>query len=111
MKIKIILNRHISPSPPKLVAIQDFADEHGLVMEIHERVGNQRPEARFYAYFQGVGTIDGHMLVSEHGNGETPKIAVCNYVSAISGKKLRLSDKLIVEAPLFTTPTNLDIPA
>lgn len=71
--------------------IQGFAEDHGLTMEIHERgadtIQNMQVR-RYYAKFSGGEILDGSMLCSATGNGDTKSDAVSDYASRISEKRL-----------------------
>ncbi len=108
--MKIILNRHITPPPPKPMTIQAFADEHDLTMEISERAYPDTPNHRFWASFKGVEVVKGKFLAGEHGNGAKPEDAVVDYVHCISEKNLRLPNGTKLTAPAFKIVTNLLIP-
>ena len=71
--------------------IEDFADKHGLVMEVKERGGDWRGSGgQFYARFKNSDVLDGHFLVGTFGNGHTEDEAICAYASEISEKVLVL---------------------
>ncbi len=85
MKIEWYLQR-----PTELSA---FADEHGLVLEIHERtptdVGNRwTSDMRYFAFFRGCEIKSDAVLSTGGGNGGTPNKAVRAYAENISGKLL-----------------------
>jgi hypothetical protein len=76
-------------------SIEQFADEHGLVLEICERrpdlvIGGQRVE-RWYAHFEKVDVIDGCCLVGISGNGDTPEQAVADYIGRIRGQEIAIN--------------------
>jgi len=71
------------------MTLEDFADEHGLVMEVHERGGHQSMSlSRFYAHFKSVEVSEGSVLKSAYGNGPTPEKAIANYTPEISERRL-----------------------
>ncbi len=82
--------------PVNRMLLQDFADQHGLVMEIGERTRTDlhpsiRFESnRFYASFKGVETKEGAFLCGTHGDGGTEEEAISDYAKHISGKLLVL---------------------
>ena len=69
-------------------SIYEFADKHGLVMQVNERERPHKGLARFYASFKGVEVKDGQLLVGAFGDGETPESAIANYANVISGRTL-----------------------
>lgn len=71
-------------------SLEQFADEHGLVMKVHERTARDCP-GRFYAYFEHAEIKDGHMLVGAFGNGRTEDEAIQSYAKEISGRALVLN--------------------
>ena len=79
----MIIERHLLTRS----SIDDFADEHGLTMEVHERSAKPSP-TRFYAHFSHCDVVDGMMLVGEFGNGASEQDAVRAYAAAISDKTL-----------------------
>lgn len=72
------------------MSLEEFADKHGLVMEVHEREKPVNEGKRFYAHFRGVEVLKDSVLVSEYGDGSDPVIAVAKYAKMISGKVLVL---------------------
>jgi hypothetical protein len=81
-------------SAPNRMALEEFAEKHDLVLEIHERTRTElHPDFelesnRFYVCFKGVETKDGPILSSAHGNGATEGMAMQEYAAKISGKLL-----------------------
>lgn len=79
-------------SPP--CSLEQFADQHELVLEIHERDIQTRecklqpPLERFYTSFNNVDIKDGACLVSVFGNGETEDEAILDFCAQIQGKQL-----------------------
>ena len=68
--------------------IEEFADEYGLTMEVHERnLPNNSPD-RFYAHFSKSDVLDDCFLVGVFGNGNTEEDAIKNYAEKISMKIL-----------------------
>jgi len=76
------------------MALSDFADKHGLVMQVKERTrtelwrGFDYESNRYYAQFRDVDVKDGAVLRGTFGNGRTPEAAMANYAKEISGKLL-----------------------
>lgn len=92
--------------------IEDFADNHGLTMEVHERsphdavVGGWRNgEARFYAHFSNCSVMFDGCLVSMFGDGRDEVSAINDYAQRISGRRLALNAgsalRREIVAPLF----------
>lgn len=71
-------------------SIEDFAEEHNLVMQITEREDPKwfNTEGRFYAHFKSCEVSKGNFLHSISGDGRTPDEAVSNYAKLISQKRL-----------------------
>jgi hypothetical protein len=73
--------------------LAEFAEKHGLVMEIHERtpqdMGRRWTESsRYYACFKSCDVKDGSILSGTFGNGSTPDAAMAEYAQEISEKRL-----------------------
>lgn len=69
--------------------IEDFAERHGLVMEIHERPKPIGDPARYYAHFKSAEAREGSCcLIGLFGNGATPEEAVAEYATEISLRTL-----------------------
>ena len=74
-------------------SLQEFAEENGLLMEVHERnredLGSRWSEdLRYYAHFEDCDIKDGPILTCAFGDGATPVEAMANYAERISNKKL-----------------------
>ena len=73
-------------------SLEEFADEHNLVMEVVERehhgniYGNGYHVSRFYAHFKKVDIKEGFCLIGSTGNGETQEEAIEDYMREISNK-------------------------
>lgn len=82
----------VDPVPPskRPLTLAEFADLHGLEMEIHER----EPEfinphcPRFYAHFRSTDVKKEGLLWSEFGNGNSQQSAMKDYARRIEGCKL-----------------------
>lgn len=73
--------------PPSSMKLDDFADRHELVMEVHRRPkGLDLP--LYYAHFADADVKDGHCLIGEFGDGATIEESIANYALQISGKLL-----------------------
>lgn len=68
----------------KKYTIEEFADEHGLEMEVHEREHFND----FYAHFKRGEIKEGSMLCGTSGSGPTPEAAIADYAKKIYGKLL-----------------------
>jgi hypothetical protein len=86
------------------ISIEEFADRHGLVMEIHERDLPAGNRGRYYACFKSSAIMEGRsILASATGNGSTPKKAIADYAKRISRRQLVLnaygSDRKEINVP------------
>jgi hypothetical protein len=74
------------------MTLEEFADKHGLVMEVHERNRPVGDPMRYYAHFTDaeVRSENGMFLSSDHGNGRTPEEAIAHYARRIEMKTLRV---------------------
>lgn len=91
------------------VAIQTFAEENGLVMEVKERTPyimksmGMLPSDRFYAKFKDCEVLEGRVLGGVYGNGANPEQAMATYCSEIEGRKLIIrayyDDRREINAP------------
>lgn len=66
------------------MTIEEFADKHGLVMEVHERPKNIGASDRYYAHFRRISVVGDGVLSSVFGNGRTPEEAIAAYACQIS---------------------------
>jgi hypothetical protein len=70
------------------IPLDAFADEHGLVMEIHERRypdDSRFSHLRYYAHFSNFEVCEGlTLLITMAGNGATPEEAMADYAKKIS---------------------------
>ena len=80
MKIKL----HDIPS----MTIEQFADAHNLVMEVHERNLPENDPHRYYAHFERCDIGGDGRLIGEFGDGRTPGEAIDNYADKISLKTI-----------------------
>lgn len=83
------IEKHLLPR----MSIEDFADMHDLVMEIHERgkVDREYTGWAYYAKFKDVGIVDdldGHYTALAFGNGHTEEEAIRAYATGISEKTI-----------------------
>lgn len=71
------------------ITIDDFAKQHGLVMQVHERSNAELSHAwtnKFFCYFEFLEELDGRVLHATAGNGKTPNDAIKGYCREISNK-------------------------
>ena len=84
--------------------IEDFAEKHGLTMEIHER-SDSDPDSRFYANFANVELKFGPVLAGTHGNGPNEEAAIKNYAKEISLKSIIVNEasvaRRVIQCPRF----------
>ncbi len=69
-------------------SIANFAEKHGLVMEVRERKKTVGDPSRYYASFRGAEVSERGMLIGAYGNGATHVEAIAAYANEISMKKL-----------------------
>jgi len=86
------------------MTIDEFADQHGLIMEVHER-GPVGSNTAFYAHFKNCDVHDGPCLVGTFGDGSTEDEAISHYAKTISQKVLVIDAghdcRRDIVAPLF----------
>lgn len=71
-----------------VMTLQEFAEKHDLVMEIHERPTALDSTSRYYAHFKHA-DIDGDgVLIGAYGNGETEYVAMRDYAKRIELTRL-----------------------
>jgi len=72
--------------------LEEFADKHGLTMEVRERrldgEARTRNLARWVASFQRCEVKGEGVLIGSYGNGNTPEEAIADYASKIRGEVL-----------------------
>ena len=71
------------------ISLDDFAKQHGLVMQVHERGNSEMSHPwsdKFFCYFAYLEELDGSVLRATAGNGKTPRDAITNYCYEISNK-------------------------
>lgn len=89
-------------------SIEQFADQHGLVMEIRERPLDCMRLGRFIASFKDCEEKGDGVLISAYGNGNTEEEAISDYARRISGKTLALHSTSIsrkdVRVPILEQP-------
>lgn len=73
------------------MSLEEFADLHGLVMEVRERENPSSDHFRFYANFRNTKVVERWAFVTmdvpagTYGNGDCPETAVRWYADLISG--------------------------
>lgn len=92
--------------------IGEFADAHGLTMQVSERspkyycADNDFKNSRYYAEFAGTEVADGIFLISKHGNGATVEAAIKDYARKISECTLVIGaytpERLEIRTPVLT---------
>lgn len=84
--MEIVIKKH---QQMQKTTLQEFADEHHLVMEVHERADFGLESAvRYYAMFRDCEVLSGRTCYGVFGNGATPNAAIKRYAEEISGKLL-----------------------
>lgn len=79
----------IKRSPIPRMTIEEFADEHGLVMEVVERGARwENTNEQYYAHFSDCDIKDGGCLVGAFGNGSTEHEAIKAYAARISEQRI-----------------------
>jgi hypothetical protein len=73
------------------MSIADFAERHGLVMEIKERPEPLGSPMRFYAHFEHCDVIGDGVLIGTFGDGATKQQAVEDYAKQISLKRIAIN--------------------
>ena len=83
------------------MTLEEFADNHGLTLEIHERP--RELGARYYAYFTDVEVMERGCLVGVYGNGDTKEQAISDYADELLGKRIAIragrDDRRNVQCP------------
>jgi hypothetical protein len=90
MKIERVINK------PR-VTIEQFAEEHDLVMVVHSSIDAQSPNYR--ASFKGVEVVNGGFLYSLCGRGPTEADAINDYSRSISRQTIRLTNGKRIDVP------------
>ena len=72
---------------PRMMLAQ-FADQYGLIMEIHERETEYGRHERYFCYFKRAEVKDGSILCSTAGDGDTEDEAMADYARNVSCKLL-----------------------
>jgi hypothetical protein len=88
--LKKVNNMEIKYNKIETITIDEFADRHGLVLEVNEReplyikMPHIGENGRFYAYFGNIEISDGRFLTSAFGNGSTIREAIEDYAYQLS---------------------------
>lgn len=85
----------------KEMTIEEFADAHGLEMEVHERAKPSNDDMRFYARLRDSEIREPNVLVGVSGNGSTPEFAIVDYAKQISLKELVIGGRTPGEYSIF----------
>jgi len=75
---------------PEPITLKQFAEKHNLILEIHERTKDPKPD-KYYAHFENSDIKDGRVLRGVFGNGSTEAFAISDYAKEISGQILILN--------------------
>lgn len=81
--MQIRITRREVPKP-KVVSIEDFADQHGLVMDLREY------DYGWAASFEGAEVMRNGCLVGEYGVGKDQRLAIADYARKLSGKRIAI---------------------
>jgi hypothetical protein len=82
--------------------IEEFADKHDLVMEVHERASISSLSHRYYAHFKRAELREENCLVGAHGNGVDPKSAITSYARRISQHLLVINGNKEIHVPFLS---------
>jgi len=76
---------NIEPHKDKInMSLQEFADEHNLTLEMHERTGRDfHGLPRFYCHFKHADVKQGGCLYGKFGQGSTEVDAMKDYIKEI----------------------------
>lgn len=90
--------------------IEEFAEQHDLIMEVRERETGANNPDRYYARFENAEAREGEScLIGLFGNGVTPQSAIYDYSRQISMRTLIIKamsrDRREIKVPRLT-PTN-----
>ena len=94
MKIERVTNK------PR-VTIEQFAEEHDLIMVVQEPVSPGSPglDGCFSAHFKGAEVVNAGFLYSIYGHHVTEADAINGYAKLISGKTIRLAGGKRIDVP------------
>jgi hypothetical protein len=93
--LKIVMKKFGSDEEEKKplpTTLEEFAELHGLTMEVRERSKRQMQFngglSRYFASFDRVEVMEGGMLSCQSGNGDTPAEAIAAYLPTIVGQRI-----------------------
>lgn len=68
------------------MTLEEFADKHGLRMEVNERGHERGSPSNFYAHFEDFALQSecGYFLIGTYGNGATEEEAIANFAKEIT---------------------------
>jgi len=69
------------------ITIEQFAEEHDLVMQVREPIDSS---SNYMASFKGVEVVNAGFLYSTYGHGATEADAINYYSKIISGQTIRI---------------------
>lgn len=82
------------------MSFESFCGKHGINLVVHERSKRLKGLKRWYCSAKHLVEIsDGVFLYSVSGDGDTPDEAIENYKRRILGQKLKIHNKVYVDAP------------
>jgi hypothetical protein len=84
------MSMQIKDKTDQPITFKAFAEQHGLVLEMHERHGVEIAK-RYYCCFEYSDTKEGEVFLSgTTGNGRTTKEALADYALRLRGRVLVL---------------------
>lgn len=86
------------------MTIYELADLLDVDLKV-TRYPNQ--DGRWCAHIQGCEVLEGSMLVSKHGNGKTPELAIARYIEQIGGGRLVFAAALPDKRREFVAPKGM----
>ncbi len=87
MKIEYITNSQVNETGAS--SLEEFADKHGLVMQVFERSASiSTPAQRYYARFEDTEVMGRGVLRGVYGEGPNPDAAIKDYASRIAGTRI-----------------------
>lgn len=73
------------------MTVDEFADQHGLTMQVRERPTAIGAKDRYYASFSGVEVMGPGVLIGAYGDGATPEEAIQKYAAEIEFKRIAVN--------------------
>ena len=90
MKIEYITNSAMNEVGAS--SLEEFADKHGLVMQVFERSASiSTPAQRYYARFEDTEVMWKGMLRGVYGEGPNPDAAIKDYGFRIRGSRIAVN--------------------